>query len=125
MESILITEQKVLDAEKQLSIAMKDSNVEMLDELIHGDLLFILPTGETITKEMDLAIHKSGQLVLEEILPCIETIKLIDDIVVVTVTSKLKGKMQQQPFEGQFRYLRVWKIFDGKMKVIAGSCNAL
>ncbi len=125
MSSPLLTEQKILEIENQLREAMKKSDVEILEQLLHDDLLFVLPSGEVITKKTDLETHKSGNLVLEEITSSIDSIKQIDENVVVTLSSKLKGKMLEQNFEGNFRYLRVWKMFDGQLKVIAGSCVAV
>lgn len=125
MSSLLLTEQKILEIENQLREAMKKSDVEILEQLLHDDLLFVLPSGEVITKKTDLETHKSGNLVLEEITSSIDSIKQIDQNVVVTLSSKLKGKMLEQNFEGNFRYLRVWKMFDGQLKVIAGSCVAV
>ncbi|WP_277011816.1 nuclear transport factor 2 family protein [Flavobacterium lindanitolerans] len=125
MSSLLLTEQKILEIENQLREAMKKSDVEILEQLLHDDLLFVLPSGEVITKKTDLETHKSGNLVLEEITSSIDSIKQIDENVVVTLSSKLKGKMLEQNFEGNFRYLRVWKMFDGQLKVIAGSCVAV
>ncbi len=125
MISKVITEQKVKEAENLLLQAMNKSDIEMLDQLLHDDLLFVLPNGEVITKKMDLETHKSGKLILEEITSSIDSINLIEENVVVTLTSKIKGKMLDQSFEGNFRYIRVWKIFDNKLKVIAGSCLAI
>lgn len=125
MSSHLLTEQKILEIENQLREAMKKSDVEILEQLLHDDLLFVLPSGEVITKKTDLETHQSGNLVLEEITSSIDSIKQIDENVVVTLSSKLKGKMLEQNFEGNFRYLRVWKMFDGQLKVIAGSCVAV
>ena len=113
--------QKVLEAEQELLEAMKNSDVEILDRLLHEDLLFVLPSGDVITKQMDLETHKSGNLTLQEITSSIDSINQIGDTVVVTLSSKIKGKMLEQNFEGNFRYLRVWKMFDGQLKVIAGS----
>lgn len=114
-------EQKVLVMESMLLEAMKKSDVKVLDQLLHDDLLFVLPTGDVITKQMDLETHKSGNLTLQEITSSIHSIKQIGDTVVVTLSSKITGKMLDQDFEGNFRYLRVWKMFDGQLKVIAGS----
>ncbi|KQS47361.1 hypothetical protein ASG38_07860 [Flavobacterium sp. Leaf359] len=125
MSSPLLTEQKILEIENQLREAMKKSDVEILEQLLHDDLLFVLPSGEVISKKTDLETHQSGNLVLEEITSSIDSIKQIDENVVVTLSSKLKGKMLEQNFEGNFRYLRVWKMFDGQLKVIAGSCVAV
>lgn len=125
MNSVLLNEQKILETEKQLLEAMKASDVGMLDRLLHEDLLFILPTGEVITKALDLETHKSGNLVIEEMTSTIDSVKIIEENIVVALTSKLKGKMSEQNFEGNFRYIRVWKLFDDQLKVIAGSCVAM
>lgn len=125
MVSQIFNEQKITEVENQLLVAMRTSNVDILDQLLHDDLLFILASGDAITKQMDLQTHKSGSLVLEEISSSIDSIKLIGDNAVVTLISKLKGSVLQQNFEGQFRYIRVWKLFDNELKVIAGSCVAI
>lgn len=125
MNSIILNEEKIAEIEKQLLEAMKKSDVKILDQLLHDDLLFVLQSGEVITKKMDLETHKSGNLILEEITSTIDSIKQIDENVVVTLSSKITGKIQGQNFEGNFRYLRVWKMFDGQLKVIAGSCIAI
>ena len=125
MNSIILNEQKILEIEKQLLEAMKKSDIEILDQLLHEDLLFVLPSGEVITKKMDLETHKSGNLVLDEITSSIDSIKQIGENVVVTLSTKIAGKMLEQNFEGNFRYLRVWKMFDDQLKVIAVSCIAI
>ncbi len=125
MNSTILNEEKIAEIEKQLLEAMKKSDVKILDQLLHDDLLFVLPNGEVITKKMDLETHKSGNLILEEITSTIDSIKQIDEDVVVTLSSKIAGKMQEQNFEGNFRYLRVWKMVDGQLKIIAGSCIAI
>ncbi len=125
MNSIPINEQKIREVETQLLEAMKKSDIKILNRLLHDDLLFVLPSGEVITKEMDLEIHKSGNLVFEEITSSIDSIKQIGENAVVTLSLKIAGKMLEQYFEGNFRYLRVWKMFDNQLKVIAGSGVAL
>lgn len=85
MNSMLVNEQKIQKVEKQLLEAMKTNDIKTLDQLLHDDLLFVLPSGEVITKEMDLEIHKSGNLIFEEITSSIDSIKQIVENVVVTV----------------------------------------
>lgn len=121
----MITEQRIIEIEKQLLAAMKSSNIRVLDELLHEDLLFVIPSGEVVTKQKDLETHESGSLILEEISSSIDSISLIEETAVVTLSSHIRGKMLQQSFEGQFRYIRVWKLFGDQLKVIAGSCVVL
>ena len=125
MNTVILTEQKILEAEKQLLEAMQKSDVEILDRLLHDDLLFVLPNGEVITKQMDLETHRSGNLILEAITASVDSIQCIDDNVVVTLQSRIKGEMLKQSFEGNFRYIRVWKMCGDELQVIAGSCVAM
>lgn len=117
--------QIIRDCENQLQEAMLNSDIQILDRLLQDDLLFILPTGDVITKKMDLKTHQSGNLKLDEINSTLDSIQCIDDNAVVTLTLELKGKSFNQSFEGKFRYLRVWKKIGDQFKVIAGSGVAI
>ncbi|MCX2454374.1 nuclear transport factor 2 family protein, partial [Pedobacter sp. PLR] len=81
----MITKNDILNLENQLYDAMKSSNVEILDKLLHNDLLFIVPGGETITKEMDLETYRNGNLKIAELIPNIEQLNIIDDLAVITL----------------------------------------
>ena len=105
-----------------LAEGIKNSNLEFLDKTIHNDLLFLAPDGQTITKEMDLAAHKGGGMVVDELNAIIEDVRIIGDTAISIVIYDTKGKMFGQPIEGKFKYIRVWKKFDDGLKVIAASC---
>ncbi|MNV84515.1 hypothetical protein D3C71_1783930 [compost metagenome] len=101
---------------------MKSSNVDQLDQLLHDDLVFITPDGQTLTKSMDLEAHRSGSMVIDKFVPSIESIKLFGDTAAVALLVNASGEMLGQPISGTFRYLRVWKQFDDSLKVIGGCC---
>lgn len=117
----MITKNDILKLENQLYDAMKSSNVETLDKLLHNDLLFIVPSGETITKEMDLETYRNGNLKIEELIPNIEQLNIIDDLAIITLKINLKGSYNSQFFEAQYRYIRFWKNFSDGIKVVGGS----
>lgn len=118
----MINKSQILKLEDELVKAIQSSDIAILDKLLHPDLLFISPNGQTITKEMDLASHRSGTMVVEELNPTIEHINLIESTAVVIVVYDTKGKMLGNPIQGRFRYIRIWSSFDGNFKVIGGSC---
>lgn len=120
-----LTENNILEQENKLYKAIKDGNITALDQLLHDDLLFILPSGETITKENDLDTYRDGALKVDELLPEIENLNIIDDLAVITLTMKLKGKLNDVPFEASFRYIRFWKKFGDGIKVVGGSGRAI
>jgi hypothetical protein len=100
---------------------LKTGDTKVLDELLHDNLIFNIPTGQTITKAMDIGNYQSGILTVSEILAADHIIKSVGDISTVAVTLQLKGKYADQTIDGKYRYLRVWKLFDNSWKVIAGS----
>ena len=121
MDQVLTIKDQIYDAEKQLLSAIKAGDIETLGALLHDGLLFILPNGQTVTKQMDIDAHRSGNLVIEKISFNIDDICIIDTTAVTTLTKKISGKMHEQSFEGEFKYIRVWKFTHDKWQVIAGS----
>lgn len=115
----------IVNAEIELLTAIKNSDVLVLDKILHDDLLFNLPTGQTITKEFDLNAYSAGKMKIHTIEASDLIINLIGDSAVVCVTVLLKGTYDTNPLDGTFRYVRVWKQFEENLKVIAGSCVAL
>ena len=118
----MIASEQILECEKRLLEAMKYGDFKVLDELLHENLIFNIPTGQTITKSMDIENYKSGMMKVSEIWATDQIIKSIDDeTYTVAVTISLNGKYGDQIIDGKFRYLRVWKLYNNSWKVIAGS----
>lgn len=116
---------EILTNEKHLLEAMKTNNVELLDQLLHDELLFNGPTGETATKAMDLNNYRSGNINLHTVESSQQMLSVVGDDVVVAVTVEIKGDYLGEELNGKFRYLRVWKRFENNWKVIAGSVVTL
>lgn len=121
MDKTKITRENVVEAENKLFSAQLVSNVEILDQLLHDDLLAVAPTGEIITKEIDLNSHKAKTMIIENASIEIDDIKITGDTALSIVTMTAKGKVMGAPLEGRFRYFRVWKCFDGSLKIIGAS----
>ena len=115
------TQIQITQAEERLLQAMKAGDVALLDDLLHNDLLFVIPTGQTVTKEIDLANMKLGNLKIESITTSEQEIRVIEDNAVVSVVVELKGSYLDQPIDGKFKYIRIWKSFGDQWKVIGGA----
>ena len=124
METI-ITEHDILQQESKLCNAIKYSDLGALDELLHKDLLFVIPSGEVITKEIDLNTYRNGALKIKDLLPQVENLNIIDDLAVITLKIKLSGKFNDVLFEATYRYIRFWKRFSDGIKVVGGSGTAI
>ncbi|MCF6318791.1 MAG: nuclear transport factor 2 family protein [Proteobacteria bacterium] len=120
-ETTLLNAKSVLASENKLLNAMKNCNIKALENLLHKDLLFNIPSGQTISKEMDIESYRSSNMRIVEIESSQQIINLIGDNAVVSVTIKMKGKYLDNSIDGKYRLIRVWKLYDKVWKVIAGS----
>lgn len=118
-------QKQIFDLESELISSMIASDLPTLDKLLHEDLLFITPEGQTITKKMDMDSHRAGNMVIEVFISNSDFINIFEDTAISISTSETKGKMLNQPMEGFFKYIRVWKSVDENWKVIGGSCTKL
>lgn len=116
-----MTKDDIINQENKLYTAIKDRNVEDLDYLLHDDLLFVIPSGDVITKEMDLQSYRDGKMTITELIPHIEEVNIIDDVAVITLIMELKGFYLNEKIENKFRYIRFWRKFSEGIKVIGGS----
>ncbi|MCR4033004.1 MULTISPECIES: nuclear transport factor 2 family protein [Flavobacterium] len=115
----------VINAEIELLTAIKKSDVMALETILHDDLLFNMPDGQTITKDFDLNSYRSGKMKIDFLEACDQIVNIIESTAVVTVTVSLKGTYDNNPINGVFKYIRVWKKIGKNLKVIAGSCVQL
>ncbi len=120
-----MTKDDILNVENELYGAILNSDITKLDELLHADLLFIAPSGQVITKELDLQTYRDGALNVTELIPHVENIKIIDNLGVIALTLTLKGNYKGDVFSANYRYIRFWKMFDDGLKVVGGSGTQL
>ncbi|SJN45554.1 DUF4440 domain-containing protein [Sphingobacterium faecium] len=64
-----MTKADILSQENKLYGAIKDRDINVLEELLHDDLLFVIPSGAVITKEMDLQSYRDGNLMIRNLIP--------------------------------------------------------
>ena len=120
-----IEESEIIDLEEKLVEYIKRSDIEGLDKVLHDKLLFIAPNGAVVTKAMDIASHKAGDMVVNSLILKIEQISIIEDNAIAITIYDTSGTMLAQPIQGQFKYVRIWKKFANGLKVIGGSCIKL
>ena len=118
-------EAEIVAREDALLRAITTNDVALLDDLLHDDLLFNGPDGQTGTKAQDLANYRSGGIQLRRAEASERLIRAIGDDAVVAVTVTLEGSYLGVQVDGRYRYLRVWQRTGGAWRVIGGSVVAL
>ncbi len=104
---------------------MLAGDVVRLDALVANDLLFTTQTGEVIGKDADLDAHRSGRLRLTALDPSDRNVRSVGSATVVSVLMNVAGTYDGEPFEGAYRYTRVWARRDGREQVVAGHMSAV
>ena len=75
-------------AELELIRGIRAGDIAYLERVLHPDLLFIAPNGQVITKEMDLASHKRGDMLVESLTPSFEDIRILGDMATLIEVSR-------------------------------------
>ena len=77
-------EQQITVAEERLRLAMLNSDIAALDELISSDLIFTNHLGQVLGKQDDLELHRSGVLRFHTIEPSERQVKASGQFAVVS-----------------------------------------
>ena len=113
----------ILELEEKPRVAMLRSDIRTLDTLIDDELCFIGPDGDVFTKQDDLELHRSGtQKMIEAVWKDVR-LNVHGSACVSLVTAQLKGMFRETPFQGSFRYLRVWRKRETGWRIVAGSVS--
>lgn len=116
---------EIEDCEDQLRRAMLTSDVAALEQLLAPEAVFIDQVGARVSREQDLAIHRSGLLALDTFAVRERDVRLIGDSAIVWLTVELGGRYSAQPFGGVFAYTRVWHRSSGRWRIEAAQCSAV
>ncbi len=98
----------ILEAEERLRLAMLDSDVEVLEELLAPGLVFTNHLGHVLGKEEDLAAHRSGLLEVRRLTPTEQRLQCLGETVIVFVKVHLVGRYADEHSDAMFRFTRVW-----------------
>ncbi|MEO0687582.1 MAG: nuclear transport factor 2 family protein, partial [Cyanobacteria bacterium J06649_11] len=99
MNTIDPTEAEIIEVEELLRLAMLDSDVNALDELLAPELVFTNHLGQVLGKQDDLTAHQSGKFKIEVLTPSERRIEAVENIAIVTVKVHLIGSYEDTDFD--------------------------
>lgn len=117
--------EEILAKEEELRQAMIKADISRLEKLIHDKLIFHIPGGMIVSKEMDLENYRSRKMRVYKLIILTQKVEVYGDAAVVSVEVEMEGNFDAHDFEGRFRFLRVWKQEEGNWKVVAGASSPL
>jgi ketosteroid isomerase-like protein len=109
----------VLLEERALQAAMRSSDVDELDRLLHPELLAVGPDGQLVDKAADLAAHRAGVFTITELQEQELRVKVVGDTAVTFVVLRVRGKIADDDVAGSMRYTRTWIRDGGSWRVMA------
>ena len=113
-------EAQIADAEEQLRIAMLESDVNALDELLDSQLMFTNHLGQLLGKKDDLAAHESGRLKVNQLRTSEQHLRVNGGVAVVSVRMQVSGTYAGNQADGDSRFTRVWAVSsDSAWRVVA------
>lgn len=105
---------------------MLTANVTALDTLIAPELLFTNYLGQLVTKDQDLALHRSGVLKFTALTPSEQQIQLYDTVAVVSVLMHLLGDYDGTAMDQHMRFTRVWAPSStDQLQIVAGHASVV
>lgn len=117
---------EIAACEDALRTAVLAGDVATLDRLLADAATFVDQNGRLVTKEEDLAAHRSGLLDVRAIDPVGQRlIRMLGNVAIVCVAVRLAGEYATQPFGGSFAYTRVWARAPTGWRIEAAHCSAV
>ena len=114
---------KVIEYEEMLRSAILSRNVELLEELLSDELIFVNHLGQRLSKEEDIDTYRSKSLDITGIEVLEQEIKLFQELAVTVTKVAVNGSLATgEALGGEYSYTRVWKDVGGKLKVV--SCHS-
>jgi len=117
--------QEIVELEQKLRQAFLQRDVATLDQLISDDVSITDPLGRTISKKQDLDMHSSGDLVINSYDAGEINIRVYDSIAIVTLRVRLQLHYKMQAIDGDYRYIRVYRSYQGQWQIIAAQITSV
>jgi ketosteroid isomerase-like protein len=112
-------EREVLLRERALQAAMRASDVEALEDLLHPELLAVGPDGQMVDRAGDLAAHRAGVFTIAELAEEEVRLRVVGELAVTFVVLRVRGTMGDEEVSGRMRYTRTWSRDGGAWRVVA------
>lgn len=114
---------QILELEERLRLAMCNSDIATLDDLLSEQLIFTNHLGQVVSKREDIDSHRNKIFVINSIF--LSGLEILDlgNCAVATTQADISGSYNGAPTLGKFRFTRVWCNLGNGWQVVSGhSC---
>lgn len=116
-----ISEGELVEAERAFRKAMLDGDVQTLISLMHPNVTYVAPEGESRGRWADLQKYHLGTFKLDRLDMIEQRFEQYGDTGITFLLAYMKGSLEGESFATTFRYTRTWSCIDGKWQVVAST----
>ncbi|VAX00758.1 hypothetical protein MNBD_GAMMA22-879 [hydrothermal vent metagenome] len=98
----------IVKYEERLKLAMLQSDVTELEQLLAPELIYTNHFGQLMSKQDDLDAHRTGLLNINKIVISEQNIILYSENAIVTAHAHIVGSFSGIESENNFRFTRIW-----------------
>jgi len=120
-----LTATAIIELETQMIEAVKNHYVPFFETHLHPEYHFLSPSGFVMSRKTEIERHVKEAMTVEYLQSRISNICFVNQSAIVNLKYESKGLIYGQPFDGVFDYIRIWKLTDGELKIIGGSCSRI
>ncbi|KKD00423.1 nuclear transport factor 2 family protein [Photobacterium halotolerans] len=117
--------QEIFAVEEKLKASMLSSDTGALTDLLSDSLVFINHFGQRVSKQDDIALHRSGLLTIDSIELCDLQVVQQGNIALVHVNADIQGKYDGAVANGVFAFSRVWLKQNNQWQLISAQSTII
>jgi len=118
-------EQELIKLENEWGDAWVKRDVAFFDRIIADDYTWTSPEGIVWTKAQDLALVKSGDVVITSWVLAEMKVRVYGDAAVVTGRSSVKETYKGEDVSGQYRWTHTWVKRAGRWRCVTGHSSEI
>lgn len=111
----------ILQAEMELLKALTNNDKELLQKVIHEDIVYTNENGETFIGRKKLQINDAKVLKINSLKIVEREINIFNNVAIVNTLERREGKYLDITFIGNYRLTRTWKFYGKRWLLIATS----
>lgn len=112
-------DQELLKLEQDWTNANLKADAAVLEHILADDYTWINPDGVLRTKAQNIALIKSGELVIPSMVTDDMKVRIYGDAAVVTGRNTFKATLEGKEINGQERWTDTWIKRDGRWRCVA------
>lgn len=108
MSTITVLADEAAKLNRQWMQAYVEHDAAFLERYLSDDYVSTFPDGKVLDKKGEIAALKSGGVAITDMRPREMTVRIYNNVAVITGQSTIRAKVDGQEASGEYRFTDVW-----------------